>query len=75
MEKLKFCKYPKNGFGGKCDKPYLINQFGTIFNFEHYYEIDNEMIWKIEIYGKEYYGNSPSDIVKDLDFMYKISKW
>lgn len=76
MEKLRKCKYPENGFGGKAGKPYLIDQFGNIFEFEHYYDkINNEMMLKIEIYGKEYYGDSISDIIEDLGSMYKITNW
>ena len=36
--KFMLCQYPSQGFGGKCGKFYLLNQFGTRFDIEDEYD-------------------------------------
>ena len=80
MEKksFKLCYYPKNGFGGKCGKPYLIDQFGHKYDFE--IDDDPDAIkrdWIITIGELSWSGESPSKIVEDLKatFGFDIKKW
>lgn len=80
MEKksFKLCHYPKNGVGGKCGQPYLIDKRGTIYDFE----LDNDpdsatRDWSITIGTITMVGESPSWIVNELKatFGFDIKKW
>ena len=32
------CQYPKNGFGGKCGKYYLLDMYGNMYDIENEYD-------------------------------------
>lgn len=75
--KLMLCQYPNNGFGGKNNQFYLLDQFGHRFDFKNEYDKDlDERFWSMEINGQTFTGNSPLDIVETMKINeYKIRKW
>lgn len=76
--KLKINQYPKQGFGGKAGKFYLLNEFGTIYDIQDYYEkIDKKMVKMVEYGNHTIYGDDIDEIIEkfDIELNIKIEKW
>ena len=72
--KLKKCKYPKNGFGGKSGMMYLLDQFGNIYDLKDEYDsiLDERYYYLVDRDGQTPYfaqgitGRQPSDLIVNL---------
>ena len=79
MKKQKYmlCKYPENGFGNKANNYYLLDEYGTRYDFKDEYDrVLEEMIVVINIPNYCLSGASVSELVSDLKGLgVSIRKW
>lgn len=72
--KLKECKYPKNGFGGKSGMAYLLDQFGNIYDLQSEYDsiLDERYYYLVDRDGQTPYfaqgitGIQPAELIANL---------
>ena len=75
------CQYPKNGFGGKCGKYYLLDMYGNMYDIENEYDkVLGEMELVVRINDSPngiFYGKDMKDLIEtsELNLDTKIEEW
>ena len=71
---LRVCEYPKNGFGEKNGRWYLLDQFGNKYDFV---QDKDSHDWSVSVFGVTMSAENIPQLVQDLTdtFGWDIKKW
>ena len=68
--KFMLCQYPKNGFGGKCGKYYLLDMYGNMYDIENEYDkVLGEMELVVRI------NDSPNGVIHERTCYWSFGKY
>lgn len=79
--KFMLCQYPKNGFGEKCGKYYLLDVYGNKYDIKNEYDkVLDEMELVVKINDSPFgifHGKTMKDLIEtiELNLDTKIEEW